>query len=299
MLNFSFISHIISFVKGRKGIIMMKTVIGIDVGGSTTKIIGVRFEEGKNRPLLMQPLQVKANDPKTSIYGAFGRYISENGLRISDISRIMVTGVGSTFIKEDIYGIKTVHVEEFEALGLGGLYQSGLDNAVIISMGTGTSFVKADSNGSRHLGGTGMGGGTLVGLSTRMLDVRHFDSIVELASQGDLANVDLTVGDISKQKISTLNEETTASNFGKLEDTASRQDVAKGIVNMIFQTIGIMAVFACRIDGTLDAVLCGSLATIPDTAEYFSMIEKLHGIRFHLPVYPEYCTAIGATLKEC
>ena len=278
---------------------MIKTVIGIDVGGSTTKIIGVRFEDGESRPNLMQPLQVKANDPKTSIYGAFGRYISENGLKISDVSRIMVTGVGSTFIKEDIYGIKTVHVEEFDALGLGGLYLSGLDNAVIISMGTGTSFVKADKNGNRHLGGTGVGGGTLVGLSTRMLDVRHFDSIVDLASQGDLSNVDLTVGDISKRKISTLNAETTASNFGKLEDTASRQDIAKGIVNMIFQTIGIMAVFACGIDGTRDAVLCGSLATIPDTSDYFSMIEKLHGVRFHLPSYAEYCTAIGATLKEC
>ncbi len=276
----------------------MKTVIGIDVGGSTTKIIGVRFKEDNARPILMQPLQVKANDPKTSIYGAFGRYISENGMKITDISRIMVTGVGSTFIKEDIYGIPTVHVEEFEALGLGGLYLTGLENAVIISMGTGTSFVKADKNGSRHLGGTGVGGGTLVGLSSQMLDVRHFDSIVEMSTRGDLANVDLTVGDISKRKISTLNEETTASNFGKIKDNVSKDDIARGIVNMIFQTVGIMAVFACNNDGTKDAVLCGSLATIPDTAAYFDMIEKLHGITFHLPEYPEYCTAIGATLKE-
>ena len=46
-------------------------VIGIDIGGSTTKIIGVNESDGKT----LEPMQVKANDPITSVYGAFGRYI--------------------------------------------------------------------------------------------------------------------------------------------------------------------------------------------------------------------------------
>lgn len=290
----------ISLFKGVERVPLMDTIIGIDVGGSTTKIIGVKSSsEDGGRPSLMSPLQVKANDPKTSIYGAFGRYISENGMEIGDVSRIMITGVGATFIKENIYGIRTVKVEEFDALGLGGLFLSGLDNAVIISMGTGTAFIKADKSGNRHIGGTGVGGGTLVGLSSKLLDMRHFESIVNLAEDGDLAKIDLTIGDISKRKISTMTETMTASNFGKLSDNATRSDIAKGIINMIFQTIGVLAAFACKIDGTKDAVLCGNLAKIPSAMDYFGMIREIHGIDFHLPEYAEYATAIGATLWKC
>ena len=49
-------------------------VIGIDVGGSTTKIVCV--SNGK----VLVPMQVKATDPLTSVYGAFGKYLSEEGL---------------------------------------------------------------------------------------------------------------------------------------------------------------------------------------------------------------------------
>ena len=44
----------------------MGVVIGIDVGGSTTKIIGV---ENKS---IQSPMFVKATDPVTSLFGAFG-----------------------------------------------------------------------------------------------------------------------------------------------------------------------------------------------------------------------------------
>ena len=113
-------------------------VVGIDIGGSTTKIIGV------DQGVPMPPMQVSAEDPLTSVYGAFGKYISENRLEIRDISKITVTGVGASFIKEDIYGIPTCHVSEFNAIGFGGLYLSGLDNAIIVSMGTGTAFVPGE-----------------------------------------------------------------------------------------------------------------------------------------------------------
>lgn len=267
-------------------------VIGIDIGGSTTKIICM------DNGVPMPPMQVKANDPLTSVYGAFGKYISENNMSIQDISKIMVTGVGSSFIKEDIYQIKTLFVKEFTALGLGGLYLSGLDNAIIVSMGTGTAFVKADKNGMVHMGGTGVGGGTLLGLSSRLLSIRQFDSIINLAKDGNLNNVDLTISDISKVGVSTMPKDTTASNFGKISDYATKNDIAKGIINMVFQTIGMMAVFACRIDDTKDVVLCGNLSTIPEAKEIFNIIRDLHGINFHLPIHAEYATAIGAALYK-
>lgn len=267
------------------------TVVGIDVGGSTTKIIAVRNGE------IMKPMQVNANDPKTSVYGAFGRYINENGLDLSDINRIMITGVGSSFITEKIYGIPTEHISEFDSIGKGGLYLSGLDNAVIVSMGTGTSFIKADKEKIIRVGGTGVGGGTLLGLSSKFIHVRHFDTIVELAQDGDLANIDLTVGDISQNQVTSMPDFTTASNFGKISDYATKNDIAKGLINMVLQTIGIMAVFACRIDNTENVVLCGNLAAIPDAQQCFDGIKVLHGINFIIPKYAEYATALGAALS--
>ena len=267
------------------------TVIGIDIGGSTTKIIAVRDSE------IMPPMQVKANDPKTSVYGAFGRYITENGLDLSSVNRIMITGVGSSFITEDIYGIKTGHVSEFDAIGKGGLYLSGLENAIIVSMGTGTSFIKANKDKIERIGGTGVGGGTLLGLSSKFIHVRHFDSIAKLAAEGDLSKVDLTVGDISQNCVTDMPDSTTAANFGKVSDYAAKGDIAKGLINMILQTIGIMAVFACRIDDTKNVVLCGNLTAVPDAQKYFDEIKELHGVDFIIPKYAEYATALGAALS--
>ena len=45
-------------------------IIGIDIGGSTTKIVCIDQDK------VMMPMQVQANDPMTSDYGAFGKYIS-------------------------------------------------------------------------------------------------------------------------------------------------------------------------------------------------------------------------------
>ena len=126
----------------------MGNIIGIDIGGSTTKIVGYKNNK------IFSPFLVKATDPVSSIYGAFGRFLNENKLQLKDVERIMITGVGSTFINERIFGIPTYKVSEFNAIGLGGLYLSGLKRAVVVSMGTGTAYVMADNDKVVHLGGT-------------------------------------------------------------------------------------------------------------------------------------------------
>ena len=67
----------------------MSVIIGIDIGGSTTKITALK--DG----VLLRPSAVKATDPLASVYGAFGKYTSENRIPISGIERVAVTGVGS------------------------------------------------------------------------------------------------------------------------------------------------------------------------------------------------------------
>ena len=57
---------------------MNRTVIGIDVGGTTTKIVGFRQKKNGKQELIA-PQFVRATDPLTSIYGAFGKFTSEKG----------------------------------------------------------------------------------------------------------------------------------------------------------------------------------------------------------------------------
>jgi len=270
----------------------MSIVVGIDVGGSTTKIVGLQNNE------VISPLLVKANDPVASIYGAFGKFLSLNKLKLDDIKEIMVTGVGSSQIYEPLYGIPTGKVDEFHAIGKGGLFLSDLKRAIVVSMGTGTAFIIADQNGEQHIGGTGVGGGTLLGLSNKMLNVRHFDDLIGMAQNGNLANVDLNISDITTDEMENLPPEITASNFGKISDLATKSDIALGIINLVFQTIGMFAVFACKIYKTKDVVLTGNLTNVPQSHFIFKTLHELHRVNFHTPHNAEFATAVGATLSK-
>ena len=279
---------------------MGKTVLGIDVGGSTTKIVGFREEKGEK--LLIAPQFVSAADPLTSIYGAFGKFTMQNDLALSDIERVMMTGVGSAFQQKPLYeGLDCRIVPEFHSVGLGGLYLSGLDEAIVVSMGTGTALIHAKKNGSnadiKYLGGTGVGGGTLIGLSRKMIGVDTVEHIEQLANEGDLSNIDLCIKDISAKNLYPgVNHDLTASNFGKLSDLASTNDIALGIVNMVAETIGMMAIFAARAHGLDRVVLTGNLTTMAPIRKVFAQMEQNFGIRFLIPENAQYGTVIGAAL---
>ena len=270
----------------------MSVVIGIDVGGSTTKIVGYT-DEGK----LVSRLQVEAADPLTSAYGALGKFVNENKLSLSQVRQIILTGVGASLFKKDIYGIQTSRVDEFRAIGLGGLALSNKKEGLIISMGTGTAFVRAGKDGIKHIGGSGVGGGTVLGLCGKLCGASSFSTVTKMAEKGALKKVDLNIEDISTGVIPTLPPDTTASNFGKMQDSATSEDFALGILNMTFQTIGMMAVFACRNDRVKDVILTGTLAEVPFAKKVFQSLHKMHGINFIIPKNAIYATATGAALS--
>lgn len=270
----------------------MKAVIGIDVGGSTTKIVGYYING-----TLIGMLKVEAADPLTSAYGALGKFINENKLSLTDVQQIILTGVGSALFKQDIYGIPTQCVDEFKAIGLGGLALSGKEEGLIVSMGTGTAFVRADKNGIRHIGGSGVGGGTVLGLCGKLCGATSFRTVEEMAAKGSLQPVDLSIGDISTGTISSLPPETTASNFGKMADDVNGEDMALGVLNMTFQTIGMMAVFACKEHPVKNVILTGTLSASPVAKQVFDSLHALHGICFIIPPHALYATATGAALS--
>ncbi|MBQ8175036.1 MAG: type II pantothenate kinase [Clostridia bacterium] len=274
----------------------MGVVIGIDVGGSTTKIVGFR-KVGEKRELI-SPLFVKAADPVTSIYGAFGKFTDQNGLTLSDIEQVLTTGVGSSYLSKPIYELPCSSVPEFKSIGLGGLYLSHLDEAIVVSMGTGTAIVHArKGQDADYLGGTGVGGGTMMGLSKKILGIEEIEHLEELAAQGDLSHVDLRVGDITKKdKNVTLPDHMTASNFGKLSDVASPADVALGIMNTVFETIGMLALFAARSRGVGDIVLTGNLSRITYAKDVFASLSSMFSVNFMIPENAQYATVIGTAL---
>ncbi len=276
----------------------MKTVIGIDVGGSTTKIVGFH-KTGKERRLI-PPLFVRATDPLTSVYGAFGKFTDENDLSLSDISEIHMTGAGASILTKPLYGLPCTAVPEFRSIGLGGLYLSGLSSAIVVSMGTGTALVYAkEGMEPLYLGGTGVGGGTIVGLSKKLVGIESIDHLSQLASEGDLNNIDLFVGDIMQKGNNTsLSANLTASNFGKISDMASPADLSLGVLNMVYETIGMMAIFAARQYGILDIVLTGNLATLPFASPKFRELSDMFGVRFLVPENAQFSTVIGAALCD-
>lgn len=268
----------------------MGIIIGIDVGISTTKIVGIK--DGK----VTAPIRITAADPITSLYGAFGKYLHDNKIELEDVEQVMLTGVGSAYIKSPVYGLPTQKVEEFLADGVGARYESRLDHTIVVSMGTGTSFVLCNGDEMRHIGGIGMGGGTLAGLSRLLINTSDIKTLSALAMQGNIKNVNLLIGDISAEPLPNLPMEATASILAKAQPDARKEDVATGIISMVLQTIGSAAWLASRGSDIRDFVLIGNLSLLPQCKEVFPPLEKLYNIRFHIPKYSLYCTAIGAAL---
>ena len=277
----------------------MSVIIGIDVGGSTTKIVG--FKQDGEKRILIEPQFVRANDPLTATYGAFGKFTDENRISINEIDKVMMTGVGSSYVKHNLYGLDCQRVPELNAIGRGGLYLSGLSEALVVSMGTGTALVHANAEGKmNYLGGTGVGGGSLMGLSKLLLKAENVEHIEEYAASGNLANIDLRISDITaKGREEFLFDELTASNFGNVSDVATKEDVALGIVNMVYETIGMVSIFGARSVGVSDIVLTGNLTRLAyckKKADFFNSMKATYGVNFIMPERAQFATVIGAAL---
>lgn len=267
----------------------MGIVLGIDIGSSATKIVAM--DESKT---ILNSLKVSASDPVTAMYGAVGKILCEERMQIADVEAVMLTGMGASYVEGDVYGLPTTKVTEFDALGTGGLYLTGLEETVVGSIGTGTVFVHAGPDGIQHIGGSAVGGGTLVGLSSRLFGIRDVEVIADMAEQGNLKNVDWGIAELSRDQMETLPDYATSSNLGKMKSTATDEDVALGLMNMIFQAAGTLAVFACRNVNLKKAVIGGSTATLNQARIMLGQVGELYDIDFIIPKQAAYMTAIGA-----
>ncbi len=265
-------------------------IIGIDIGGTTTDIVGLL--DGQ----IISPLTVKADDPVTSAAGALGKFLETKEIPLQDIRLIAATGVGAGKMRKELFGIPVHYVDEFKAIGTAGLFLSGLSEVVVVSMGTGTAIVTVKGEQIAHWGGSGVGGGTLLGLSRKMLNITTIHTLVDKAQRGELEKVDLTVGDIAGGALDNLPASITASNFGKLSDEARDEDIALAICNLVAQTIGVMGIAAARSSGIRDIILTGKLSGIAPLKLILERVAELYQTKFIIPVKADFATAIGAAL---
>ncbi|MED9903021.1 MAG: type II pantothenate kinase [Lachnospiraceae bacterium] len=264
--------------------------IGIDIGSSTTKIVA--FEQER----MLAPMVVRADSQMASLYGAFGQYLYENRLELSDVDGVYTTGIGSKYVDKRVYGCPTFKIDEFVATGTGGYYLTDKKEVIVVSMGTGSFFVKVTETEMKHLGGVGLGGGSICGLSSIMLNTDDINEISALSRKGDVAKIDLRIGDLAKEKLPGLNLDVTASNFGKADAQSKLEDIAAGIVHMVIENICQSAILASSGTGIKDYILIGGLTKFFECRQITSAFRSLWDVEISIPEYSDFATAIGAVI---
>lgn len=256
-------------------------VIGVDIGASMTKI--VLAQNGRC-------LKTQLVDPEASLEAALEAFGSGGAARVA------ITGVGAGYVEGSLLGLPTRRVEEFESLYRGAAKLGKHHNCVVCSIGTGTSFVRVTPLGAWHIGGSGIGGGTLKGLSQRILRQSDVEGMMRLAEQGDLHRVNIQLQDVSASTISHLSMTSTVANMAKVEPDTSGADLAAGICNLVFESLGVMAAFAAKSSLTRAVVIVGTIADEPVVRDSLNAVGALHKVRYIVPRNAGFATALGATL---
>lgn len=255
--------------------------IGIDFGSTMTKFA---IYDGKQ---ITHKSYIKRNDD-------WKEYLKQFDL--SQVSNIAICGSGASFIDEDIFGIPTTHIEEFDAIASGVHYLTDLKECIVVCLGTGTSFMYINQKDKIHLGGSGMGGALLTTLARNCCGCDDIESFLKLALDGDLKKADLQIADISSTDIDNLYADATAANMAKIDNNTTPCDYAAGICNLVFQNVGVMAFLADNAYKTGRAVVLGTLACSDAGKRYLGYVSDLFHIDFILPEDAPFGCAIGAVL---
>ena len=266
-------------------------IVGIDIGGSTTQ--GVLLKNGK----ICSFTSIHASDAMASAAGCLGKIVTENRTTINRVIAVAATGGGSKKLNKSLLGIPVKKVEEIKAIGLGGMTLTGKKKCFVVSIGTGTAMIAVTDGGNiiRHVGGTGVGGGTLKGLFRLLLNKDDINNLEILASKGDLKKIDLTVRDIVGKGIGKLSPKATAANFGRLCDETTSNDIALGLISMVGEVVGTLSTFAAKNHGLeKDIVFIGKVTKNRTLMRKIQSVVRTFGGRAVVPDHAEFATAIGA-----
>ncbi len=165
--------------------------------------------------------------------------------------RVGVTGGGAPRLA-DLVRLDTRPIGEFEAWSAGarellrgqGAAHDG--SFLLVSVGTGTSALLVDGERVVRVGGTALGGGTLLGLGAVLTGRTGFEEIVAMAGAGDRRRVDLLISDVYPDGLEGLPGAASAASFGKLPRLAARgaasdpRDLAGALVALIGENVALL-----------------------------------------------------------
>lgn len=228
----------------------------------------------------------------------------------------VISMLNSDYAKEDIYltGGKAEYISEklnfdvtssieFDATfrGLTQLLKEAdmdLDRYVYLNVGTGTSFHQATRDSQKRVGGSGVGGGTMTGLSYLLTGIGDFDKIIERAKDGLRDNVDLKVHHIYNGRPSPIPGDLTASNFGNIlnaQKTASAEDQLIAVIGLVAETVTAMAINLADAFDTKNMVFIGStLLNNEVMTDIIYRYSELKNARAFVVPNGEYSGALGA-----
>lgn len=294
----------------------MEMDLSIDFGASTIDVI--YWENKIVKGLIQRKFLCIKSFERAEFFGDHDlkSFFKRAEINLKKIEKIFVTGGRSRLYPDKIGGVPLVKISEIEAIGRGGYYmwkadglagakRRGLGNSskpfLVVSMGTGTCMVKVEVGDkgyvkSNHVGGTGVGGGTFMGLSKLLLAEKDPLKLQKLFKNGNKDKVDLSVKDIIGSGIGLVPADATASNLGKLarEVDFSDADLASGIENLIGQTIGILAVFAAKASGSSCILLTGKLTRMKSIVQIIQKIGEIYQVPIFLPTDAAYVGSFGA-----
>lgn len=273
----------------------MRLAAGVDVGATLAKTV------------LAVPGDV-AHGYESAFFPARDLEAIASFLTAREPAFIAATGAGAQRLARRLEGRAVQLVGEFEAWGTGErllLERANLSPTsphLLVSLGTGTSILCVEGDGRvRRLGGTALGGGTLLGLGQLLLGTSDHEQLAELAARGDRRHVDLLVSDIYQNGEIPLAGDLTAANFGKVE-SPQPQDLAQALARLVAENVGLLAgalaaatARATGLPGRLDVVFAGS--TLRHNRALKDILEFATSLAGGRPLFPpdgEFGGALGA-----
>lgn len=269
---------------------MALTKIGIDAGGSLIKIAYTNNDEFLYR-------KFEATDLENAVLWIHNQ--------LAD-SEICITGGKGSLLQTMLKHERCHKIVEFDATckGIKYLLNSlgvNLASFILTNVGTGTSIHFIDSDSNTRVGGTGVGGGTIIGLSSLLTGIGEYSNIVSQAKQGQRNRVDLTVKDIYEGETPPLYGDLTASNFGKapfINSSIDKNDLLAAIVGLVGETVATTSMFAAGEYGVTDIVYIGSSFIENDSLQ--KVVVEYTRFKGANPMFVhngEYSGAIGALLS--
>ena len=257
-------------------------ILGIDFGATTTDAV----------LLSKKRIVKKASAEKISSISKLNSFLKKNNFDSSKISRVVITGGKSASLKGKILGINPVHVSEIDAIGLGASFLSNAKKCLAVSFGTGTCIVSFENGKTKHVIGSGVGGGTITGLSKLLVKENNIEKLTVLASKGNFGNVDLSVKHVVGGKIGLLNADATASNFAR--GRGSKADLAAAVQNMVAESVAVLAIAASRQCKCNRIIFLGKGLAFPLAKKRLKAAAKVFGAKFEFPSNADVGVAAGA-----